>query len=102
MRDFGTIIFVLTWGFVLVAFVVTILIVFNLNLFPPKRLRNVSFGEVKIGQVFFDYGGEETKIREYIKIDELNARCLSVHGHPIVSFEKADIVKIEVEKLEKV
>jgi hypothetical protein len=99
MRDIGTIILVLTWGFVLVAFVITLLIVFNLNLFPAKRLRNFLFKEIKIGQVFYDYGGEESRLREYIKTGEFEARCLSVPGHPLVGFDKKDVVKVEIDWL---
>lgn len=102
MRDVRVIIFWVTWGIVLVAFVITLLIVYNLNLFPSKRLKNIRFKEVKIGQVFYDYGGDETKICQYMKISELDAKCFSVFGYPIVSFDNNDIVKIEVARLEKV
>jgi len=99
MRDIGTIIFVLTWVAILIAFGVTLWIIINLDLFPLKRLRNFRFSEIKIGQVFYDYGGEELKLREYIKTGECEAKCLSVSGHPTVSFDEKDVVKIEVEKI---
>jgi len=96
MRDFGTIIFVLTWSFALVVLVVTGWAVYNWDLFPRKRLRNIPFGDLKIGRTFLDFGGEELKLREYIKTDELEAKCLSVPGHPSVNFDKKDVVKVEV------
>ncbi len=99
MRDFRTILFVFIWGIALVALAITIWTVYNMDLFPRKRLRNTPFSEVKIGQTFYDYGGEELRLREYIKTDDLEAKCMSIPGHPLVDFDKKDIVKIEVETL---
>ncbi len=98
MRDAGTIIYWIIWGIALIAFAITLLIVFNLNLFPPKRMKNLRFKEIKMGQVFYDYGGEEAKIRKYIKTSEFEAKCLSISGHPTVSFDKMDFVKVEIYK----
>lgn len=99
MRDFETYILGIKWAAAVVAFAISIWVVRNLKLFPTKRLRNFRFAEIKIGQVFYDYGGEESKLREYIKISESEARCMNVSGHPIIDFDGKDVVKIEVETL---
>jgi hypothetical protein len=101
MRDPESIILGIKWGAALATFAVIVWVVRNLNIFPAKRLRNLRFGEIKIGQVFYDYGGEESKLREYIKTGELEARCLSIPGHPIVGFDGKNVVKIEVETLKR-
>jgi len=102
MRDIATIIYRLTWGILLVAFVVVVLIVYNLKLFPSQRLKSLRFREIEIGQVFYDFGGEETKLRKYIKTGEFEAKCLSLPDNPVFDFGSSDVVKIEVEKLKKV
>ena len=96
MRDFGTILRVLIWGFTLIAFVVTAWAIYHWDLFPRKRLRNHPFGKVKIGQTFYDFGGEELQLRQYVKTGELEARCMSVPNHPLVNFTETDVIKIEV------
>ena len=96
MRDIETIILGIILGFILIVFAVTVWVVYNLDLFPRKRLRNLPFSEVKIGQTFYDYGGEELKLREYIKTGELEAKCMSISGHPLAGFDKKDVVKVEV------
>jgi len=87
---------VLLWIFSLAAFAGIVWVIYHLDIFPRKRLRNIPFGEVKIGQTFHDFGGEELQLREYVKTDELEARCMSVPGHPLINFDKKDVVKIEV------
>jgi hypothetical protein len=99
MRDIGTILLVLKWGFFLAACAALVWVIRNIDPFPLKRLRNIPFSEVKIGQTFYDYGGEELRLREYLKTDELEAQCMSVAGHPLVNFDKTDVVKIEVIKI---
>lgn len=98
--DIERILFVLEWAVALGGFAALIWIIRNLDIFPRKRLRNKPFGEVKIGQTFYDFGGEELKLREYVKTDELEAMCMSVPDHPLVNFDKAEVVKIEVARLE--
>jgi hypothetical protein len=96
MRDFETIILGFTWGFALAVFAAILWAVYHWDLFPRKRLRNKLFSDVEIGQTFYDYGGEEMQLREYVKTGELEAKCMSVSGNPLVGFDKADVVKIEV------
>jgi hypothetical protein len=90
------ILYVLLWIFGAAAFAGIVWVVYNLDIFPRKRLRNIPFSEVKIGQVFFDYGGEELKLREYIKTGELEAKCLSFPDLPLTEFDMKEMVKIEV------
>jgi hypothetical protein len=99
MKEIGTIIHGFTWIFILCVAAAIVWVVRNFNPFPTKRLRNLNFDKVKIGQTFYDYGCEESKLREYTKTGELEARCLSVSGHPTVSFEEKNIVKVEVKIL---
>lgn len=101
MQEIERILLVLKWGVALGGFAALIWIIRNIDPFPLRRLRNLPFSEVKIGQAFFDYGGEESQLREYMKTDELEAQCLSVPGHPLVGFDKTDVVKVEVERLNK-
>ena len=96
MEQFYRTINVLLWIAGFAAFAGFLWIVRHLDIFPAKRLRNTPFSEIKMGQSFFDYGGEELQLREYVKTDELEAQCLSVPGHPLVNFEKKDVVKVEV------
>jgi hypothetical protein len=102
MRDVGTIIYWLAWAVILIAFVVIVLIVYNLKLFPSQPLKSLRFRDIEIGQVFYDFGGEETKLRKYIKTGELEAKCISLPDNPTFEFGSSDVVKIEVERLKKV
>ena len=102
MRDIGTIAYWLTWGAILIAFVAIVLIVYNLNLFSSQRLKSLRFRDIEIGQIFYDFGGEETKLRKYIKTGEFEAKCLSLPDNPTFDFGSSDVVKIEVESLKKV
>ncbi len=61
-----------------------------------RRFRNVPFEQVKIGQSFYDFGGEELELREYLKVGELEAQCLRLKERPLVHFNKKDIVKIDM------
>lgn len=99
MRDFETYMLAIKWAAAIVAFAISIWFVRNLNLFPTKRMRNVLFGELKIGQVFYDYGGEDSRLRQYLKTSETEAECRSVFGRPVIDFHGQDMVKIEVETL---
>lgn len=96
MRDFAEIVRILTWASALAAFVIVGWAIYHWDIFPRRRLRNHLFGEVKIGQTFYDFGGEELKLQEYKKTGKLEAECLNVAGHPVVKFEETDVVKIEV------
>jgi hypothetical protein len=96
MGELERILYVLIWIFGIAAFAGIIWVVYHLDIFPRKRLRNIPFSEVKIGHVFFDYGGEELKLREYIKTGELEAKSLSLPNQPLVDFDKKEVVKIEV------
>ena len=99
MKEIETIVRGLTWIFFASVAAAIVWMVRNFNPFPTKRLRNFRFDKIKIGQTFYDYGGEESKLREYIKTGDLEAKCLSLSGHPLVGFEGKNVVKVEVEAL---
>ena len=99
MREFETILLGFKWGLFFAASAALVWLIRNLDLFPRKRLKNTSFGKVKVGQTFFDYGGDELQLREYVKTDEKEAKCMNVSGNPLAEFNEEDTVKIETFRL---
>ncbi len=89
-------IYLLAWIAGIAIFAAIVWAVRHWDIFPHKRLRGVPFGAIKNGQVFLDYGGDDMRLRKYIKVNELEAKCLSVVGNPLVEFDPKDNVKIEV------
>jgi hypothetical protein len=96
MREIETIIRVLTCAFFFALFAMAVWAIYHWDLFPRQRLRNCPFSDISIGQVFYDYGGDQQQLREYVKTDELEARCLSIPARPLVGFDRKDVVKVAV------
>jgi hypothetical protein len=89
-------IYLLAWIVGIAIFAGIVWAVRHWDIFPHKRLRNIPFGAIKKGQAFLDYGGDDMRLRKYIKVSELEAKCISVTGNPLVEFDPKDNVKIEV------
>ncbi len=96
MRHWETIFYGLVWGAFLLALAGLIWLMFDLERRKRRKLRNVPFEQVKIGQTFYDFGGEELTLREYLKTGETEAVCMSLKERPPVQFNKKDVVKIDV------
>lgn len=102
MRDPAIVLTVVFWTMGIVLFFLFLVVVFNLPIFPSKKLKSYRFADVEIGGIFYDFaqGGiddcTDGHLLKFKKISKFQAKCLDLSGNPISSFGDMDLIKVNV------